>query len=103
MRNGRSHEENQWEQDEKEHDKKEKGKMKIKTVRYGRVVSMGAGTYETERLEMEAELDPKETPTKALQALKAEVNKQLGVDDDLSDAEVAEMKRKIARAERRSR
>jgi hypothetical protein len=77
--------------------------MKITAVRYERVCSMGKGTYETERIAAEAQVDEGESAEAVLLGTKRWVNEQLGLDDDLSPDEIARMERKLERAKRRER
>lgn len=74
--------------------------MKIVKVRYGRVVSMGQGTYETRRLELEAEVGKGESIDSVLAKLKQECNKRLGL-VKVSDEEYQSAKKKIAQYEER--
>ena len=80
----------------------EEGNMKITAVRYERVCSMGAGTYETERVAAEVSVEDGDSADAALVEARKFVNEALGI-EDMSDEELQALKQKVARVERRRR
>ena len=74
--------------------------MRIVAVRYERLAATEANRFENERVCAEAIVEEGEAADNVLLLLKQWVNEKLGI-EEVDEAELAEMRRKIARAERR--
>lgn len=76
--------------------------VKFLTVKYGRVSNLG--NYETERIEVEVQVDAPHREAEmfeALKAAKATVNEVLGVEDDLTPEQIKRLQRSIERSKSR--
>lgn len=81
--------------------RKGKGKnMKITAVRYERLAATEANKYENERVCAEAQVEEGETADDVLAQLKAWTNEKLGI-EEVDEEELARLKARVARAERR--
>lgn len=76
------------------------GRMKITAIRYERLAATEGNKFENERVCAEAQLEEGEEADGVLAQLKAWVNEKLGI-EGVDEKTLEEMKRKIARAERR--
>ena len=76
--------------------------MKITSVRYERVVSMGSGTYETQRLAVESVVEAGESPEDVLADLKDWVEIKLGLQTPSTLPRSRGSRKELAQAERRA-